>query len=321
MEFIKDIEKLDFVKDVSKPENYKSFNSYYGMNVSPSLFLEPIDQLDGFLVAKLIQKETNSNFFPFIAGCYEVFNSKFPEDAILTAKSKSRADNAKKELLRNIMSNLCLKGEVYITSDLWEDGNYWDIFRDVVSRLDLSEIEKRVPSSNPGMIMKYFPKQILGKMQGVIVDGLTDDWSSSAIYIPAEVAEAVWFKENLGVSFKIGPKSSESIYDDIISEYGMGIIGLTQPEYMEKAKVDEKGNFVPAKIAKTVPYIGKRNQNRVTFSDTIVDISMFKMPGENPSFQRALSLAKCYESLNGGGKRYSDPVMVYELVKLGRCYK
>ena len=49
-------------------------NQYYGMNVSPSSNLEPVDQLDGFLVARLMQNEIGGEFYPFVAGAYEVGN-------------------------------------------------------------------------------------------------------------------------------------------------------------------------------------------------------------------------------------------------------
>ncbi len=294
------------------------FDSYYGMNVSPKISNEPIDQVDGFIVAKYLQKETGSKFYPFIAGVYGALNSKNPKQAIETARNKSLADMKKRELLRNIMSNMGLDGEVYVTYDLWDDKFYWEIFREIARSLDPLEIQERVPSSRKGMRMNEYPLRTLGKMQSVIDNGFLNDWFSSGVYIPAEVAEAVWFKENKGVNFKIGPGKSESIYDDIILENGMGIIGLNQPEYLDRARSNGNGGFVPAQIRKTVPYIGKSGQNRVFFSDNIADIAIFRMPGENPSFQRALALSECYESIAGNGKiSKSYPEKVYELVKLG----
>ena len=92
---------------------------------------------------------------------------------------------------------------------------------------------------------------------------------------------------------------------------------MTQPECNEKAKVDEKGNFIGHRKINTVPYTGRKNQNRISFSDTLGDISMIRMTGDNPSFDRALILANCYENLNGRKRKYSSAERIHDLVKLG----
>ncbi|MBN2042932.1 MAG: hypothetical protein JW754_03950 [Candidatus Aenigmarchaeota archaeon] len=317
IQFIEGLKEIPFVESVSG-SGEEGYNSYYGMNVSPKITKEPVDQLDGFIVAKYLQKETGSKFYPFIAGVYGALNSKNPKQAAETARSKSLADMKKRELLRNVMSNMGLDGKVYVTYDLWDDEFYWEIFREIARSLEPFEIQERVPNSGKGMRMNEYPLRTLGKMQSVIKNGFLDEWFSSGLYIPAEVTEAVWFKERKGVNFKIGPMESESIYDDIISENGIGIIGLEQPEYMAKATSDGNGGIVPAQVRKTVPYIGKSGQNRVFFSDNIADIAIFRMLDGDPSFQRAVTLAECYGAISGKGKSSkSYPEKVYELVKLG----
>jgi hypothetical protein len=281
------------------------------------LDLEPIDQLDGFLVARLLQNKTNSNFYPFIAGVYEIFNCKSSKEISEETKRKIKIEREKRNLLENIIRNLQLNGKIYTTYDLFNDEVYWEIFKGVIKELDPDETRKKAVKES-GMLMREFPREFLGKGNYILGFDLLKDWYSSAIYIPAEITEALWFKERLNVAFKIGPFQKERIYDEKIFSYDMGIIGLKGPKYLEKAKLNQDRKFCPAEIKDTVPYIGKRNQNRITFSDNPCDIGIIRNVGKNPSYERALLLSKIYSRLSGIPLSQSSSFAIYQLCKLGR---
>lgn len=283
---------------------------YYGLNVSPSLDLEPIDQLDGFLVARHVQDTIYSKFYPFIAGVYGIFNACSVKEARDICKNRTRQDEDKKFLIESIMKNLALQGRVYTTYDIWNDTDYWRIFNEIIQNLDPQEISGKMPSRK-GMPMKDFPLSLLGNIMSCIDGSLLSQWHSRAVYIPAEVAEAVWFNRKLGVSFKIGPES-EKIYDDIIKTYGMGIIELQQPVYVARHSGE-----TPI-LRNAMPYIGRRDQNRISFSDNLVDISILRGPKGNLSINRALLLAQLYQKTKEMNGAFSDAYKIYELVKLGR---
>ncbi len=294
-DYITRVKELPIVKDILVSPDSSSESTYYGMNVSSRLDLEPLDQLDGFLVARAVQNEAGGEFYPFIAGVYEALNSPTAEQAFATARNRQRLDQEKRDLLlKNIMRNLKLDGEVLVTRDLWDDPEYWDIFREIIGGICPDELSERYPRKSR-LYMKKFPKNVLGAFQDVVGSRI-DDWYASVVYIPAEVAEAVWFQRYRDVGSKIGPITSERIYDDFIFQKGLNIIGLTQP-------VDG------------VPYIGKRGQNRVLFSDTLADIAVRRQG--TPSFERALELAETDIFLIGTDN--APPVFrVQGLVSLGR---
>lgn len=306
------------------PRRINGMNTYYGLNVSPSISLEPIDQLDGFLVAKLIQMQNDSRFYPFIAGYFDIFNSKSEEEAKTIAERKLKAERNKSNLVERIMSNMSLQGSVYTTMMLWNDEDYWRIFQEVMTCLDPSKILEKLPRKNRGMKMKLFPKSLLGKMNEIVDDSSISQWNSGAVYVPAEVAEAIWFQRKLDVNFKIGPQASESIYDEIIKKYGLGIIGLRQPEYREEGYLDEENKLCLPSVKNAVPYIGRRGQNRVAFSDNLGDIVLRTLNGVNPSIERAKILANIYKKIrpiepNQKGNKIieSDLYEIFNLINLG----
>jgi hypothetical protein len=314
---------LPVVEEITLPRELKNLDMYYGMNVSSSLALEPIDQLDGFLVAKAIQNQVPSRFYPFIAGVYGIFNSTSREEAIKKFELKTEADKRKEELLETVMQNLGLEGRVFTTNDLWQNDAYWRYFNILIQNLDPIETAKTC-SVKRGMPIGKFPTEIVPILQWNLADCRNfreafSKWQSNALYIPAEIAEAIWFNRIQGASLKIGPAKSEKIYDDIIKKYESGIIGLTQPRYIEKARVDKNGTLIQSETRETVPYIGRRGQDRITFSDTLADVAIIRRgSGGNPSFERALSLAEILYNLSGKDKTSSDASRIYELIKLGR---
>ena len=296
-----DLPIIEYVKSNSP---YSSRKSYYGLNTSSNADLEPIDQLDGFLIAKYIQElfGKEEQFYSYIAGAYNALNARSSKEAEKIALRRSDLDRTKKKLLENVMINLELDGFVLTTYDLWNDEAYWE----EVCRLVDDGIMQEMPEElrTKGIQMKYFPKEVLGAMNNVIGKRL-DQIYSGFLYLPAEVAEAVWLKEKYGVEWKIGPPTEE-LYDRFIEREGIGIIRTTQPKVIESNKVVD-----------ALPYIGKTTQpRRILFSDNRKTLSQKCWSG-NPSFERALTLAEMYGLFSRQGS--SDPIeRIYRLISLGK---
>lgn len=306
-------DELGIIEKLILPDRITNFDVYYGMNVSNSLASEPVDQLDGFLLASYMQRSVNSKFYPFIAGAYRTFNSSSPEEAEKKLKRGLELDESKRKLLDRIMQNLGLCGQIYTTKDLWQTSDYWEIFSQVLSRLNPEE----ATCFKNAMPANQFPIDLLRGLREYCDERLLDGWSSPSLYIPAEVAEAIWFRKNLGISFKTGPGKSEEIYDKTIREYGIGIIGLTQPRYRERARIGADGDLIAPRIRDVVPYIGRKGQNRILFSDNLGDVVM-KAANDNPSFQRALTLTNICEKLDGKQGSGSPARRIFEnLIRLG----
>ena len=312
------LERLPIVEQVIGPSVIGRPNLYYGMNVSRSPELEPLDQLDGFLVARYMQNVSGGEFFPFIAGCYDVLNATSPKEARDLKSRRCGADTRKARVLENVMGSLGLKGAVLTTRDLWDDPGYWRLFDEVLDGLDMDKLMERLPRRKAGSIMmRDFPTGLLGAYGKGNRNEKMASYPSALAYIPAEVAEAVWLRDNRGVGVKTGPMASESIYDDIIVGYGLGIIGLTQPEYFEGVTSDGERILGP-RTRQAVPYIGKRGQNRVLITDTPVDIA-FRDTGDNPSYDRALALYDTYREVTyRSDGAASGPWAIWELIKLFR---
>ena len=270
--------ELPFVSFIRYPANQCTYRTYYGLNTSSSLNLEPVDQLDGFAVARCLQRVyKDADFFPYVAGVYGVFNARSLDEATKIAKKKDDLDLRKKDMLRNCMVSLGLRGEVLTTRDLWGDKRYWEIF----AKLFDEKIYDKMPDylKARGMSMGGFPQEVLGCGRDII--DLVQRYFSGSMYVPAEVAEALWLKERFGIDWKIGPGKTEEIYDRIIAGYGMGIIGLEQLQALE--------NGVKKDV---LPYIGKSTQPlRITFSDT-PDTLKAKCVTDNSSFILAERLAR-----------------------------
>jgi hypothetical protein len=313
------LEALPIVERVTKPQGEGYPNCYYGMNVSPNQDLEPLDQIDGFLVAKYLQNRTGAEFCPFIAGVFDVLNARSEKEAFMISRKRKMADMNKMTLVLSLMGKLKLRGMATTAYTLWGNDDYWGIFNDVVDALDREDIEGRLPKKARNSIrFKDIPKSILGNYRNVIPNDKIDSWPASYLYIPMEVAEALWFKEKWGVGLKVGPIDSESIYDDIIQSYGLGIIGLTQPEYFQGVTFDGENLIVPGK-RKAVPYIGRKGQNRVLLSDNIVDLTFLRDTGKNPSYERALALYGVYKSVMPEVNGNKPPAYrIMELINLAR---
>ena len=279
-------------------------NTYYGLNVSSNIGLEPIDQLDGFLVASYIQKsDPQKYFYPYIAGVYNVLNARSPDEALKVAAKKQQAERQKKKLLCNLMSNLGISGQVLTTCDMWDDEDYWKI----VDRLFSGGIYDALPQEQRArgtITLASFPCQLLGRMK-YVTGKIPKFIESGSLYVPVEVAEAIWLREKYGVGWKIGP-FSEEIYDNFIIREGIGIVRLRQPKALENGIEKE-----------VMPYIGKSTQPlRITFSDTEETLGP-KCIADNPSFSEAIRLADAFDQqLDGEARDYIQEIN--RLISLGK---
>ncbi|HLD83315.1 MAG TPA: hypothetical protein VI979_00490 [archaeon] len=272
--------------------------------MSANAGLEPIDQLDGFLAAAHVQRNTGALFYPYVAGVYNCLNSRTGKEAAKQAERRAVLDAGKQALLSNVMTNLAISGTVLTTYDFWNEPGYWEIVR----RLLEGGIAERLPENlrERGITLRDFPREVageMGKSLGKSFDGLY----SGSLYVPVEVAEALWLRKKYGVDWKIGPPSEE-LYDAFIEESGIGIIRTSQPSATEDGEV---------KIA--MPYIGKPAQTeRILFSDDMPSLQRKAFDG-NPSFDYAFKLADAYEKLFGNGNISDGPTeRIYNLIELAK---
>jgi hypothetical protein len=265
--------KLSLLRDILIPsglfmegtENFSSefpVNTYYGFNVSKTE-REPIDQIHGFIAASRIQERNGmygerGAFYPFIAGVFEVLNSRNEDERERIIEINTRKDRKKKSIFQRIMSQYSLQGEVLLTEDLWKDERYWEIFAEVIeehrftkgsliedslkwytSRDELLSVAT-VNDVAPGLMV--LPQ----KLQKYI-----GSWPASIIYTPIEVAEAFFMKEVKNVKCKIG-HMEERVYDKYIMPI-MDVIHLRQPVDLKSRRLRPRG---------VTPYIDKERRDR-----------------------------------------------------------
>ncbi len=268
---------IGFVKNISRPTEPYGWNCYYGLNVSGKQEYEPVDQLDGFVVAKALQQDYGGDFYPYIAGIYGVFNTTNPRRARKAQRMLGRREAEKKQLLEELMSSFDLSGRILTTYDLWNDPEYWRIFSEIAPALACkAEGEYRA------MPFREFPKELLGAFSEVSDNGFLDEWDTYNLYLPAEVAEAIYLRDKYAIDWKLGPLAEE-MYDKYLRQYGLGIIQFRQPRVRK-----EDGTIVDA-----CPYIGKESEcgERIFIFDDENILSM-KCSEDNPSYLDARVLSQ-----------------------------
>lgn len=289
---------IGFVKNITEPARPYGGNCYYGLNVSGQQRYEPLDQIDGFIVAKALQQQYGGEFYPYIAGVYGVFNTTKPNKARKAQRMLVRREIEKKQLLESLLDGFGLSGRVITTYEIWDDPDYWQIFKEIAPPL-VSEEE------NGYLFMKFkdFPKDILGAYDSVIENGAFNDLPSCNMYVPAEVAEAIYMKKKYGVDWKLGPLAEE-LYDQYIRPYGVGIIQFRQP----MAKKED------GSIIEVCPYIGKESEwwDRIFIYDDVDALSR-KCTEDNPSYLEAKRLSQICTALGFNlkeilGSRLNTPI-------------
>jgi len=283
----------DFVKNINLVSDRP--NVYYGMNVSGNQ-REPIDQLDGFLLAKAIQQRNNIEFYPFLAGVYGIFNARSTKDAVKEQRRLLRRESEKKILLTNILNNLEINGKVLTTYDFWNDEYYWKIVENVSN-----EVKADLEDYGIGYItFSELPKELLGAFTNVLDNNFLAEMDAADIYSIAEVAEAVYLKEKYNVGIKIGP-TTEEYYDKAIRKYNIGTIQFRVPKVWGPC----------FDTLDAVPYIGKSSEmSRIFFKES--ENRSMSFDKDNPSYIEAQTLLNVSKNLELPYKTIQD------LIDLGR---
>lgn len=283
-----------FIENITEPKKPYGWNCYYGLNVSGQQQYEPVDQLDGFFVAKAIQNRYGGEFYPYIAGVYGVFDTTSPKRAKKAQRMLSRRECEKKDLLEDVMRKLELDGKVITTYELWGDPQYWKIFKNIAPCF-----KKEEDGGYWSMPFGDFPKEVLGAFSEVVEDGIFDDWDSCNIYTPAEVAEAIYLNK-YGVGWKLGPLAEER-YDQYIRQYGIGIIQFRQP----KARTND------GDIVEVCPYISKENERweRIFLLDK-GETLVRKCSEDNPSYLEVKRLTQICRRLGVDASSVNDALRI-----------
>lgn len=266
-----------FVEGTEVLTRSKVANCYYGFNVTKT-DREPVDQIHAFFAAKRIQ-ERNLNLFgeegeftAFIAGVFEVLNATNLTELQGILQTNIAKDSYKKALFQRIMNAYNIRGNVYLTQDLWKDNAYWGIFDGLFKK---GQFTKR------GLIedtLKFYDSKeqlmSVSKIDDIPADVISltrelrkkiGDWPAAIIYTPAEVSEALFFNQQKHINVKLG-HVEERVYDKYICPF-MDVVHLRQPSDFASKRLQPKT---------VTPYIDKRRkvpQIRVFFDDTLDSIS------------------------------------------------
>lgn len=251
-------------------------NTYYGFNVTKT-DREPIDQVHAFLSAKRIQEHNlkhygqTGQFFPFVAGVFEVLNAKDERGIQRILKINVVKDARKKQIFEKLMREYGINGKVYLTQDLWKASRYWAIFKTLFESgqftkgqlirdtMKFYDTEEQLMSVSK---VSDIPSEIITLPADLL--NLIGDWPAAIIYTPAEVAEAIFFSQEEHVNLKIG-HVEERVYDKYLMSI-MDVVHLRQPVDM----LSRRGN--PMKVT---PYIAKHRRKkkiRIFFDDTVDSI-------------------------------------------------
>lgn len=249
-----------------------SFNPYFGFNVGVDG--EPIDQIQAFIVAKRMQEYNLSRFgrsgffIPFVAGSYEVLNTRKDQNAEEALDKLKKADDNKAEFFKRIMDVMGINGEVIVTHDLWSKDEYWSAFVDFFSRENvteslLTENTLGLNVSQTKIDNSYLVSELCGIVFPIKCDELTEkigNWRAAIIYLPIEVAEAMYLARVTNANLKLGP-ADERTYDKFIADY-MDILHITQSVDMKSSKHNPI-TVTPYRYIKS-----SKKEVRILFSDT-----------------------------------------------------
>ena len=217
----------------------KAVNAYYGFNVSKTQ-REPIDQLQAFFAAKRIQERNlnqfgrSGEFYPFIAGAFEIFNATSVKEMYRLLETNRKKDERKKSLFQRIMDRYGVPGKIYTTKDLWGEKKYWGIFEQLLEENAFSEEElTRDTLTFYGTTHRLAKVIKVAEIPPEVVDVAPQlrtriaQWPAALLYTPAQVAEAVFFSRSHGVNLKLGPVK-EMLYDKHVMAF-IDVAHLRQP--------------------------------------------------------------------------------------------
>ncbi len=261
-----------FVEGTEYETKGKVVNSYYGFNVT-KVDEEPIDQIHGFIAAKRIQERNKElygetgNFYPFIAGVFEVLNARNDDEIRKIVNVNSVKDQKKKSLFGNMMKKYDIRGDIRLTQDLWKSQAYWEIMEGVFKKygFDKDKLFKEAlrfydnnrEKLNSVSRIAHIPPDVMNPTPKIA--NKIGNWPAAILYTPAEISEALYFSEQDDVSLKIGHMEEKS-YDKYIREF-MDIVHLRQPTDLASKMY---------KTSTVTPYLEKHrpvNKIRIYFND------------------------------------------------------
>lgn len=185
-----------------------------------------------------------------------------------------------------MMDRYDIKGNVFLTQDLWKNPKYWDYFeepfesgeytREKLERDALKFYDNNISKLRGVATVKQIPSEIISLTPRT--KARIENWSAAIIYVPAEVAESVFFSREKGVNLKIG-HVEERVYDKYINGL-MDVAHLRQPADLVSKRLEPKT---------VTPYIDKHrivNQTRLFFNDTAKSIQerIQNIPAEEYSY-------------------------------------
>jgi len=252
-------------------------NSYSGFNVTKT-DQEPVDQIQAFIIAKRIQNWNQQQFgntgmfIPFIAGLFEILNANNLDAVNQIIDINSPKEKIKQKLYSKIIAKFNLNAQIFLTKDLWQDTNYWNILQSVLdqgnfTRGNLINDTLKFYSSKDQLFSTIKLKELPSDLFNLPLDFIKKfgNWPSAILYTPTEVAEALFFLKTKNINCKVG-QAQERVYDKYLINQ-MTTIRLRQP-------VD-----LLSKITKTqtvTPYIDKQKDKeslRIYFNDDLKDIT------------------------------------------------
>jgi hypothetical protein len=239
---------------------------YYGTNISP--YKEPVEQFDPLLLVnfwnRLLKSSTDragkSDFWTlaiFIAGNYRVLNLRQNQNPY-SASSQWRLDEArKKNLFEQTARRLGVEyaTSVLTTENLWGDERYWRIVCQMVDSRESTPNQRAFQNLQEAVSFGDIPRELLGSITEAQREPLAR-FKACELYLYAEMAEAYFLRETLGVRAKIGPQSEEE-YDCYLRP-DFAIVQMRNPL--------EFGSQ-PSAPREVIPYIGRKGQERIWASD------------------------------------------------------
>ncbi|MDO8340020.1 MAG: hypothetical protein Q7T16_05170 [Candidatus Burarchaeum sp.] len=265
---------------------------HYSMNVSKKA---SIDLIDSILVVKKLQQEFGGQeLIVVVAGNRGIINAdrvKGGKESGTTdiheiAKSLHKLDVERKALVEKIFEYLRVKGTVLLLSDIWNDPLHWRIFAGLMKNKQSLVLDRKY--SGKKMALGEIPTAYLGAIPKEILRAHENELAP-ALYIPLEIAEAVYLQERYDAGAKIGPVA-EAEYDIHIGRF-FNIIQLRQP--VSLTSTDKR----PRPVA---PYILREEDEdfRISFEDTYEKIvqKLLMAPPNSPLF---------YQVMEGRQKQFS----------------
>lgn len=248
-------------------------NLYSGFNTTDDEEgREPIDQIQAFIAASRIQEanreeyDVSGGFFPFVAGGFEALNAESPEQSAQFYEEELVKDREKASMFEDVMDQMNLEGESFTSDSFWSDPEYWRLFDSLFEEgmytiegcrektlhfKEEEELERNVDLAD--VPVESIPEDIKTKY---------GDMPAMTAYTPAEVAEALYLRDEHGANMKVGPVT-EAPYDEQIKDF-MDILHLSQPTDMTSSEEE------PFEVT---PYIAKEGQTRIFFGDSEKDIA------------------------------------------------